>query len=91
MNFRFKNSDLKIKLIKINPPVKDNGQNFISLLSEGTEGGLSGQFIKIKTPLEKARDLGIICGDGKVLPITLLQPEGKKIMTREEFINGYLK
>lgn len=43
-----------------------------------------GQFIKIGQ-----KNLGVICGDKKILLIAELQPEGKKMMTAEEFLNGY--
>lgn len=39
----------------------------------------------------EGKTLGIICGDRKILLIEELQPEGKKIMSGEAFVNGYLK
>lgn len=47
-----------------------------------------------KNPGELAADgkaLGIICDDRKILLIEELQPEGKKVMSGETFVNGYLK
>lgn len=37
------------------------------------------------------KELGIICGDRKILLIEELQPEGKKAMSGEAFVNGYLR
>ena len=37
------------------------------------------------------KTLGLMAGDGKLLLIDELQPEGKRPMTAEAFINGYLK
>jgi len=37
------------------------------------------------------KKLYIAAGDGQMLEIIKLQPEGKKIMTASDFINGYLK
>lgn len=47
-----------------------------------------------KNPGELVADgkaLGIACGDRKILLIEELQPEGKKSMSGEAFVNGYLK
>lgn len=55
-------------------------------LSEESRAGNIGSFIKIA----KNR-LGIICGDKKMVEVLKLQPEGRKIMTTKEFLNGYLK
>lgn len=47
--------------------------------------GATGEFIK----LDKKK-LGVKCGDSQIIKILRLQPESKKIMTAEEFMNGYL-
>lgn len=73
---RTANYELRIKLIKINPSLKKTGE---------IKGSFSSPFIK----LDKT-GLGMVCGDGKILAIDQLQPEGKKVMTAEEFINGYM-
>lgn len=39
----------------------------------------------------KGKKLYITCGNNSVLEIKKIQPEGKKVMTAQEFINGYLK
>ncbi len=43
-----------------------------------------------QSALGDKKGLGMVCGDGKILAIDQLQPEGKKTMTAEEFINGYI-
>lgn len=73
--FKILNSNFRIKMIKIE-------------FSEETSAftGDVGNLVKIS----KNR-LGIVCGDKKIIEVIKLQPEGKKVMTAEEFRNGYLR
>ncbi|MBI5022805.1 MAG: methionyl-tRNA formyltransferase [Candidatus Magasanikbacteria bacterium] len=74
----FGGKKMKIKILKMSLAADFN---VISKM----EKKLSSPFIKLNK-----KTLGAVAGDGQTLIIDELQPEGKKIMTAEAFINGYL-
>ncbi len=69
---------LRIKILKMRPIDKTPDQIGHDKKND--------PFIKLNK-----KTLGLMAGDGKLLLIDELQPEGKRPMTAEEFINGYLR
>lgn len=72
----FGEKKMKIKILKMRPPAN-------VILRE--EKNLY-HFIKLNK-----KSLGAVAGDGQAVMIDELQPEGKKTMNAEAFINGYLR
>lgn len=60
-------------------------------LLDGSEAGMMGlDFMTTGTVVDVSNgDLKIICGDGKIIALTVVQPENKKQMNSDDFIRGY--
>lgn len=80
-------SEMKIKDMPHRQASKKIKIKFIEIapLEKNSAPGAIGEFVK----LDK-KNLGVKCKDSQIIKILQLQPESKKIMTAEEFINGYL-
>lgn len=78
----FGEKKMKIKILRMRPPAA--APNVI-LLRRPAEKDPS-PFIKLNK-----KSLGAVAGDDRVVLIDELQPEGKKTMDAEAFINGYLR
>lgn len=78
---KIKNYELRIKILKMRQPSASD-----VILTPTLRRGKNLPLIKLNK-----KTLGLMTGDGNALIIDELQPEGKRPMTAEEFINGYLR
>ena len=73
---------MKIKILKMRPTTSSDVTMNLPVRQAGEAKNFP--FIKINKKI-----LGAVAGDKKILVIDELQPEGKRVMTAEAFINGY--
>ncbi|MEK7189350.1 MAG: hypothetical protein AAB666_00005, partial [Patescibacteria group bacterium] len=84
-NATFGEKKMKIKILKmLSPAIQDVIVS--DMPTNRQEARNPSPFIKLNK-----KSLGTVAGDGQIILIDELQPEGKKAMNAEAFINGYLR
>lgn len=84
----FSGKKMKIKILKMRYPMsfpqtrESSPTNWMP--DQVVHDNISKPFIKLNK-----KSLGAVAGDGQIILIDELQPEGKRAMKAEEFINGY--
>jgi len=76
---------LRIKVLKSKVPDEFKRKEYLSGLEVNEKSVNNGYIVKA----DKNSGIVVKCGEGKVISIELLKPQGKRTMTAMDFINGY--